>query len=276
MNGFQAKNVAAIRSNRVVCVVKAGDLRAKVFQVVFGRDGSLFVSFPYFRDRIGILSSTSLPANGAGQQEINLEDGGKVTSHLVKYSHHASGLALFSQSKRIISAVRRQSVALDAQHGHIFSLSIQGLGALDAAHPVKDIARSAQRSVVDFEVDPTSNTILFVGRWLDVSRMRCSTPVKTIGPTIDTLEPDGVTTRAHFIANPEGNPSHVLAVSCIPIPSLGPQPEIFVFCGGFDPQEVMRDNSRQGGFLSFIYPVTAAEELRERVGSVDYVPKTGP
>jgi hypothetical protein len=49
MNGFQAGNIDAIRCERTVCVIKAGDLRAKAFQIVFGRDGSLFITFPYFR-----------------------------------------------------------------------------------------------------------------------------------------------------------------------------------------------------------------------------------
>ena len=98
MLGFQAGNVDAIRSGRVVCVVTAGDLRVKAFQIVFGGDGSLFITFPYFRHRTGILSvSTTLP-RAQRRSQVNLEQGGKVTSHLVKYSHHPDGRAHFSQS----------------------------------------------------------------------------------------------------------------------------------------------------------------------------------
>jgi hypothetical protein len=56
MNGFQARNINAVQCKRVVCVIRAGDLRAKAFQIVFGRDESLFITFPYFRYRTGILS----------------------------------------------------------------------------------------------------------------------------------------------------------------------------------------------------------------------------
>src|ERR1700674_3786546 len=95
MQGFQAGSVNAIRSGRLVCVVTAGDLRVKASQIVFGGDGSLFITFPYFRHRTGILSSSSIPATGTRESQVNLEHGGKVTSHLVKYCHHTDGRAHF-------------------------------------------------------------------------------------------------------------------------------------------------------------------------------------
>jgi hypothetical protein len=64
MNGFQAGNITAIRSELVVCAIRASDLRVKAFQIVFRRDGSLFVTFPYFRHRIGLLSVSAIPATG--------------------------------------------------------------------------------------------------------------------------------------------------------------------------------------------------------------------
>src|ERR1700676_4393613 len=138
MGSFQAGNITAIRSERIVCVAKTDKVRMKVFQVFFGADGSLFVSFPYFHHRIGLLSSCFIPATGTRQAQVNLEQGGKVTSHLVKYSHHADGRAHFSQTGKIVTAIKRQSIALEKQHGHMFSLLIQGLHALEVADPKKD------------------------------------------------------------------------------------------------------------------------------------------
>src|SRR5438309_1167409 len=137
--GFQAENVEAIRSERVICVAKVGDRRSKAFQVFFGRDGSLFINFPYFRHRTGLLSASVIPANGKVQSEVNLERGGKVTSHRVKYSHHPDGRAHFSQDGKIFTAIKRQSIALETQHGHMCSLLIQGLSGLDLADPVKEV-----------------------------------------------------------------------------------------------------------------------------------------
>jgi hypothetical protein len=269
MNSFQAGNIEAIRCERVVCVVKDGDLRAKAFQIVFGRDGSLFITFPYFRHRVGLLSSSSIPATGTRQSQVNLEKGGKVTSHFVKYSHHTDGRAHFSQTGKIITAVKRQSIALDKQHGHIFSLLIQGVHALDVADPVKDVGMSPKRTVVDFQVEP-SEAIKFLGRWFDVNKLRFNNPTPTIGPTLLTTDADGVQRNACLLAGPQANTRHVLAITCEKIPKLAPEPEMFVFYGGFDPAEIMTDPKREAGFLAFIYPLAEADRMRERLGSVDY------
>jgi len=270
--GFQAGNVDAIRTERVVCVLKCGDRRRKAFQVVFGPDGSLFVTFPYFRNRVGILSSSKIPATGTVEATINLEDGGKVTSHLVKYSHHPDGRAHFSQTGKIFTEIKRQSIALDTQHGHMFSLLIQGLDGLEEASPTKDI-NSAKKTVIDFDMHP-SEAFKFLGRWFDVSAMRFGKPTPTIGPVVITLDPDGVQRNAILIASPHANAKHALALSCIEIPRLGPASEIFMFYGGFDAPETMEDSNKEAGFLAFIYPVAEADTLRERIGSVDYTSKS--
>src|SRR5437660_3035498 len=76
MQGFQAKTVAAVRAQRVVCVVRRKELRAKAFQIGFDKDGSLFIHFPYFQHRTGILSSSEIPATGERHADVNLEQGG--------------------------------------------------------------------------------------------------------------------------------------------------------------------------------------------------------
>jgi hypothetical protein len=73
MHGFQPIRVEAIRSQRIVCIIKACELRVKAFQVIFHKDGSLFINFPYFRHRTGLLSSSAIPGNGQEQTQVNLE-----------------------------------------------------------------------------------------------------------------------------------------------------------------------------------------------------------
>src|SRR5258708_33190008 len=87
VQGYQAQNVDTIRAERIVCTVRAGQLRVKAFQIVFHKDGSLFISFPYFRHRTGLLSVSSIPANGPCESHVDLEHAAKVTSHHVQYSH---------------------------------------------------------------------------------------------------------------------------------------------------------------------------------------------
>jgi hypothetical protein len=274
MQGFQAKNVAAIRSERVVCVVKTGNMRAKAFQIGFDKDGSLFIHFPYFRHRTGILSSTKIPATGERKADVNIEKGGKVTSHLVKYSHHPDGQAHFSQDGKIFTAIKRQSISLDKQNGHMFSLCIQGVHALEVAKAAKDAERtSAKRAVIDFQVEPAAEAIKFVGRWLDINKLRVSEPGAMVGPRLAMLDPEGQRTEATLVASPYPDTKHVLAISCVAIPRLGPDSEIFLFHGGYDSFETMTDPNKEAGFLTFRYPLSDAAEVQERLGSVDYAPK---
>lgn len=98
----------------MVCVVKVSDLRAKAFQVGFDKDGSLFIHFPYFQHRTGILSSSEIPPTGERKADVNIEHGGKVTSHRVKYSHHPDGRAHFSQDGKIFTAIAQP---FDSQEG---------------------------------------------------------------------------------------------------------------------------------------------------------------
>jgi len=269
VQGYQPQNVDAIRAERIVCTVRVGQLRVKAFQVLFHKDGSFFISFPYFRHRIGLLSISSIPATGSRESQVNLEHGGKVTSHLVKYSHHVDGRAHFSQDGKIFTTIKRQSIALDRQHGHIFSLLIQGLQALD---PAQDELQSAKRASVEFAME-SPEAIKFVGRWFDVNAMRFSNPTPTIGPIVPGLDSDGNRSDQIFTASPFADAHHVLAISCIPIPSLGTAPEIFLFYGGFSSSDFMADTAKEAGFLAFLYPVVDSEKLRERLGSVDFVPR---
>jgi len=273
MQGFQAKSVAAVRSEHVVCVVKVSELRAKAFQIGFDKDGTLFIHFPYFQHRTGILSSSEIPATGERKADVNLEQGGKVTSHRVKYSHHPDGRAHFSQDGKIFTAIKRQSISLDTQNGHMFSLYIQGLHALDVAKRAKNVEGvSVNRSVIDFQIEPTAEAIKFVGRWLDINKLRVSEPNVTIGPRHTMVDPDSVRTDAILVASPLADAKHVLAITCVAIPRLGPDAEIFLFHGGFDAPETMTDPTKQAGFLAFLYPLSEAANVRKRLGSVDYSP----
>jgi hypothetical protein len=167
--------------------------------------------------------------------------------------------------------VKRQSIPLERQNGHICSLLIQGLAALDVADPAKDVGTSPNRAVIDFEVDEAAGAIKFVGRWYDVNQLRFNGPTPNAGPIIPLLGPDGVSTQGCLVASPHADAKHVLILTCQPIPKLGPVPEVFMFYGGFDPSETMSDLTKEAGFLAFSYPIADAENIKQRIGSVDFV-----
>jgi hypothetical protein len=125
--------------------------------------------------------------------------------------------------------------------------------------------------VIDFQIEQ-AEVIKFVGRWFDVNRMRFSNPTPTIGPILLTIDPDGASRLGCPIASPYANARHALLLTCEAIPNLGPEPEMFLFFGGFDP-ETMADPTKEAGFLAFLYPLSEAEKISERLGTVDYIPK---
>ena len=213
------------------------------------------------------------PATGRAESFVSLEQGGKVASHLAKYSHHPSGLALFSQTGKIRSEVRRQSVPLDTHEGHLFTVLINGLHVFNRASGRRDEPQiTPQRAVLTFELPPDSaeyGTLKIVGRWADVTRLRFSTPTDTAGPFIPTIHPTGDQRFAAALANPAVGTHHVLLLTCAVIPRLGTSGEMLMFFGGFDARDVMDDTSKEAGFLAFTYPASDAAELRQRLGSVD-------
>jgi hypothetical protein len=271
--GYQAANLTALRSERIVLTVKRGQSRNKVVQIIFGRDGSLFVNFPYFRHRTGIVAAARIPGNGQKTSEVNFQVGGKIASHLVKYAHHPDGRAHFSQDGKIRTAIKRQSIALDRQQGHIFSVLFQGLEAFDPANDVKDSGVSPKRTVLTFEL-PTSaqrDAMKIVGRWSLASALRFREPISSIGPIVPTQDPEGQVRNAFLLASPNEHAEHVLLVTCEPIPALNSEPHALVFYGGFDAREMMDDTTREAGFLGFIYPAADAEALKATIGTVDWI-----
>jgi len=262
---------AAYRSKLIIITIQLGASRHKVFQVFFGPDRSLYVAFPYFKYRTGILSAATIVGDGQTTAQVNLENSGKIASHLVKYSHHPDGHAHFSQHGRIRSEIKRQSVALDAQQGHIFSVQIQGLQAFDRADDTKDAGSSAKRTTLTFPFvgAPETEALKLIGRWSNVSKLL---PVgqfqSIIGPRVPVQDSAGRKQIGFLVASPYDTvPLHVLLITCELIPRLGPQPEILLFCGGFDAREIMDDTKQDAGFLAFLYP--ASEELKQRLGTVD-------
>ena len=115
------------KSKRFVVSVKLRERRYKILQIMFSkRDGSIYINFPYYSDTRGLISLVTYPGD-ISTTHLRLEPGGRVTSHLVKYSHHQDGRAHFSQDGKIKTEVKKMSVPLTEINGHFFTVQIQGL-----------------------------------------------------------------------------------------------------------------------------------------------------
>ena len=137
---------------------------------------------------------------------MDLAASGRVASHLVKYSHHPDGRAHSSQHGKVRTEIKRQSVRLRDQQGHIFSAIIQGLAAFDEANPLKDVGASPKRTTLTFTFPTVPEAIKFIGRWFETSELRFQGEIPSrVGPTLTTLQPDGRQQTGFLLSSPHQN-----------------------------------------------------------------------
>jgi hypothetical protein len=276
-----AKHVTidCFRSDTVVVRTKAGSDVRKIFSVSFSKtDGSLFINLPYFETSKGLLSIATIPGGQTGGP-IDLKPQGKCSSHNVKYAHHISGEAHFSQTGKILTKIKRQSVPLRSNKGHIFTLLVQGLQHFKAAVEPKDnVTVTKKRTNLTVDLGNASpEAVKFVGRVFDA---------RLLGPTLKGEWPDrvgplfpykieeGDVMHGICIGNPHDTSDQtLLLVTYHVIPRLDPTREAaMMFVGGFDPAEQVLDPTRTTSMIALNYPAENFEDLRAQIGSVDFVP----
>ena len=272
---------SVLRSERFVVSVQGGSLDRNIFQVLFNvSDGSVFVSFPYFRHTNGLVSLVTMPAD-TREPTLQLEVGGRVSSHLVKYSHHPDGVALFSQDGRVLSTIRKQAVPLSSVDGHLFTLHAQGLDSFGVPRPKdsRDRQPNRKRTRLSFRFGHlTPVAIKAVGRLLSLGALEKMIPSGVVQPRMTTVTPEGVLNHAFVCSAPQDTPGQdrFLLLSCEATPALDKgRSASLVFLGGFDSFDVVNDLSRSCQVLAFSYPVENADELRRRLGSIDFERKRG-
>lgn len=267
MPSFSSENLA-------IAVVTSSAHR-KIFQIAFQRrNGTLFVAFPYFRDAPGILSMATLKANQSFPANVDLKDGGKFTSHRVKYSHHPDGNAHFSQDGKIYTQIRRKSVPLGEAVGHLFTVQAQGIDDFEAVQAsARQPAANAKRTRINFKFDgPDPAAIKFVGYWY--SEPQLLRRFKRIGnrPWCAMERPDGTVVHGAIIRNPFLGFSEncYLLLSCEAIPILDKDRySALTFIGGFDPPHIAFDSNVDLQFLALSYPTESFDSFASAIGTVD-------
>lgn len=269
-------NLPAFVSERFVITVEVGDDRRKLFQLLFGKkDGSLFVSFPYYKETVGLLTLATLRARQSYPTSISLTNSGKVTGHRVKYTHHPDGRAHFSQSGRIRTEVLRNAVPLIAADGHLFTLQIQGLRDFSELRDrEKQPVMTLQKTILNFRFEGSPpEAIKFVGHWHSASSL--AQKVSQVGqkPWFVTEKSDGSRGFGMLIQDTflQSQDPYYLLLTCEAIPILDKgRYSTLTFVGGFDRREIAFDHNQDTSFLALAYPSTDSyEDLLRRIGSVD-------
>ena len=267
-----------IRSKTFSVSVKVGGTPHKIFQIMFhsgtnSRNTYAMIGFPYFSDSKGLLSRLTFPANKRSAPSISLLPEGKVTSHLVKYSHPLDGNTHFSGDGKIITTIRNQSKRLDIGQGHMFTIQIQGIHKFTLREGDKKLDKN--RIDLDFEFkDGVPEALKFVGWRFKATDLKgtinASIPAE---PKFGFRDPDGNIRETGFvISSPENFPlsEFVILISCQPIPKIDKDREaVFSFIGGFDK---VNDIQKDFHFLTCIYPAKDFNKLSTVLESADFNP----
>lgn len=279
LQGETSLALTCFRSERYVITIASASGRYKILQVVFGnKDGSIYVNFPYFVNHEGLVSLVHFPGNIQLPTSLSLEPGGKVTSHLVKYSHHPTGRAHFSQDGKVLSEIRKESVPLNKAEGHIFTTMFQGLEYFEPADHVKDAGYTKKRTTLNFSFEDTEpEAIKIVGRWYRLTNLAKRIQGTVSGPAVPCETPDGKKYWAFLLGHPYDveNKDSVLMLTCEAVPKLDKDEEsALTFIGGFDHPKTVNDTKVDTTFLAFSYPIQNHEELKHKLGSIDFVRRT--
>jgi hypothetical protein len=236
--------------------------RVAKFDIGSSSDGSIYVHFPGIKNMPGLVTVATHRPTSAEPTIVSLTEQGRVTSHVVKFAHHQSGEAHFSQSGRVRTEIRKPSVPLRAIQGHFMTIQLQGIGAF--APPRKNDRTPAISLPLTGEVQ----ALKIVVHWKTARRLR----FEPGSPPYRVRRPDGSVVPAAFVMPPEGTPfdDKVLTVVAEKVPwlSVGQEPTMTMI-GGFDPPATMRSRHGDARFLAMMYPCESFDELRVRLGSID-------
>jgi hypothetical protein len=238
----------------------------KLLKLQFGSDGSIYAMIPQFSHSDGIVARVNLTRGLSYPTDVQLPQFGKVTSHIVKYSHHPDGRAHFSQDGRVLTEIKRSAAPLDVQRGHLFTMQVEPLSALPAPR-AND--KSFQLNV-DFVPDAPRAVKLVAFRH-PRSSVRINGDASG-GPKVIMTEAAGELRPCFPVAPPLGFQfdSHVLLLTVQEIDRVSTDVGAsLIFLGGFDETGVALDHSKELEFLAVAYPCSDYGELARRVGSID-------
>jgi len=249
-------------AERYVIAVRTTSNTRKLFQIVPSKsDGSLYITFPYYRRGGGQMGEALLEANETYPSGLTVGDDFSVSTHYVKYSHHPSGLAQFSLSGKVRSSVRKASVPLSNASGHIFTFMVQGLGKFDVRKPEE--SGKLKRGLVEFGLDcDLSQSLKFVGHYFSERELASRAAFNSGRDTPWTLAvtPDGRSLMSSALATSyfHNGERRYLMLTAERVPQITESQEVFMsFMGGFDPPNVVNDPKVPTSFLMFIYPIEA-------------------
>jgi hypothetical protein len=241
-----------------VLLLRSRSSERKIARISFGKDGSIYVQFPYCIQKSGWIGELPVPADPSATVTYSLRSHGSFVDTDVKFSHHRSGIALFSKTGLELPPTRRNSFRLDGPIGHLFRLQVSN--PQDFAE-LKKIDKTVKYLALDFPDDgPTS--ISWRAEWRRKASLiaNIQPPSGTAGPKTSVQHRvTGAVDEVLFLGQPPGYAlrDHVLLLTGGPSPRpAGVTGSGMTFLGGWDEHEVQSADEKPvlRGALAFVYP----------------------
>ena len=161
--------------------------------------------------------------------------------------------------------------------GHLFTLNVHGFDGFERLSDVElQEPPSAKRTGVRFMLGPECpQSVKFVGMLYRDTSLERRAVDGMVHPAMQFRRADGTTLTGFICSQVLGRPGQerCLMVYCEPLPRLDQNRESsMLFVGGFDSADAMNDTERAMSFLAFSYPTEDVEDLRQRLGSMDFEP----
>jgi hypothetical protein len=262
-------NLRVLKSERFVIAVETPSGTFKLFQIICGRDGSVFVPFPYFKNSSAQLSEGTL--KGGQSYPLNLSVSGPVTMHRVKYTHHVDGESHFSQEGKILTRIRRRANPLQAYGGHLFTIQLQGLP--DFKRVTDGDLRKRGRQLVCYRHPSEPTSLKLVAHLYSAAEIMQRLVLRDdTGPWISVVRDQKPYVAVLLASGDNSNATaRILTLSFEEVPRVfSNQPSGFSFIGGFDAPQTAFDHNQDTSFLVLLSPAgDDPSEVARKFGSVD-------
>jgi hypothetical protein len=242
------RTIKAHFADRYIIAVRTATSIRKLFQIICGKnDGTLFITFPYYRKGCGRLGVVELDPSLTYPTNITVGDNFPVTSHYIKYSHHPSGKAHFSLTGKVKTLIMKESIPLCNANGHLFTIMIQGIDSFDSMLPEEPVTKKGLVAAFHFDKEPII-AMKFVGHYYTESELlrrflhaENTTWTKCITPDGRVLI--GIVLASTFI---HGGERRYLLLTGERLDTICKDQEVFIsFMGGFDHPNIIYDYNQK-------------------------------
>ncbi|MFC1511691.1 hypothetical protein ACFL5H_00660, partial [Candidatus Latescibacterota bacterium] len=118
------QNLTYYSAIKTVVTLQTPVAEYKLCRIIFGSDGSIYIPFPYFSTKQGIVSEVDYNPYSGPPTQLDFSVNGIPVPYDVKFTHHPSGIVHFSKTGEIERLSQKRSFPLETQIGHVFNLFV--------------------------------------------------------------------------------------------------------------------------------------------------------